>query len=157
MTGLLRLLLAYLCGWLRLSSHLVRETVWLRRLSTPSDHLLVSTTDQVPARSHMSNLPARTHMDHIEAPSTRSDETLGKTSRLSQIPCAIAKACFFTLVVAGLSGCSSMVYAPIAGALQPSREMSASASGAKTNPRTMAYRTADPIAQKIQESLRGIY
>src|SRR6476660_4710643 len=45
----------------------------------------------------------------------------------------------------------------IAGALQPSREISTSASGAPMNPRTMAYRTADPIAQKIQESLRGIY
>jgi hypothetical protein len=59
-------------------------------------------------------------MDHIlaplEAPLTRSDETVGKTSRLSQIPCAFAKACFFALVVAGLSDCSSMVYAPKAAA-----------------------------------------
>jgi murein L,D-transpeptidase YafK len=44
----------------------------------------------------------------------------------------------------------------MAGAL-PSREISASASGVPPNARTMAYRTADPIAQKIQESLRGIY
>ena len=55
-------------------------------------------------------------MDHIQAPLeallTRSDETAGKTSRLSKTPCAFAKTCFFTLVVAGLSGCSSMVYAP---------------------------------------------
>jgi murein L,D-transpeptidase YafK len=43
----------------------------------------------------------------------------------------------------------------IAGTLQPSREVSAS--GVPPNTRTMAYRTADPIAQKIQESLRGIY
>jgi hypothetical protein len=95
----------------------VRETVWLRRLSTPSDRLLVSTTDQVPARSHMgANLPARTHMDYVpappEAPLMRSGETAGKTSRLSQIQCLFLKACFFTLVVAGLSDCSSMVYAP---------------------------------------------
>ena len=46
---------------------------------------------------------------------------------------------------------------PIAGALQPSREISASASGVSPNSRTITYRTADPIAQKIQESLRGIY
>ena len=93
----------------------------------PSDHLLVPTTDQVPARSHIGNLPARTHpgplppsrhtghlparthMDHIlaalEAPLARSDDTVGKTSRLSQISCVLAKACFFTLVVAGLSVC----------------------------------------------------
>ena len=55
-------------------------------------------------------------MNHIlaplEAPLTRSDETVGKTSRLSQIRCLFLKACFFTLVVAGLSDCSSMVYAP---------------------------------------------
>ena len=55
-------------------------------------------------------------MDHIpaslEAPLTHSDETAGKTSRLGQISCVFAKACFFTLVVVGLSGCSSMVYAP---------------------------------------------
>ena len=43
---------------------------------------------------------------------THSDETAGKTSRLSQIPRVFAKACFLTLVVAGLSDCSSMVYAP---------------------------------------------
>ena len=62
------------------------------------------------------NPPARTHMDHIpaplEAPLTRSGETAGKTSRLSQIPCVFAKACFLTFVVASLSDCSSMVYAP---------------------------------------------
>ena len=43
---------------------------------------------------------------------TRSDKTAGKASRLSQISCVFAKACFFTLVVVGLSNCSSMVYAP---------------------------------------------
>jgi len=43
---------------------------------------------------------------------THSDETAGKTSRLSRIPRVFAKACFLTLVVAGLSDCSSMVYAP---------------------------------------------
>src|SRR5215468_3254087 len=43
----------------------------------------------------------------------------------------------------------------IAGALQPSRRISASA--VPPNTRTVAYRTADPIAQKILESLRGIY
>jgi len=48
----------------------------------------------------------------LEAPLTHSDETAGKTSRLSQIPRVFAKACFLTLVVAGLSDCSSMVYAP---------------------------------------------
>jgi len=46
---------------------------------------------------------------------------------------------------------------PIPSALQPSREIPASASGVPPNTRTTAYRTADPIAQKIQESLRGIY
>jgi murein L,D-transpeptidase YafK len=45
----------------------------------------------------------------------------------------------------------------IAGPLQPSREFSASASVVPPNKRAMAYRAADPIAQKIQESLRGIY
>jgi murein L,D-transpeptidase YafK len=44
---------------------------------------------------------------------------------------------------------------PIAGAQQPSREISASA--VPPNTRTIAYRTGDPIAQKIQENLRGIY
>jgi len=44
---------------------------------------------------------------------------------------------------------------PIAGTLQPSRETSASAVRPDTG--TIAYRTADPIAQKIEESLRGIY
>ena len=46
---------------------------------------------------------------------------------------------------------------PIAGVLRPSRVISASASGVPPNSRTTTYRTADPIAQKIQESLRGIY
>jgi murein L,D-transpeptidase YafK len=45
----------------------------------------------------------------------------------------------------------------IAGAPQLSREITASASAVPPNTRTIAYRTADPIAQKIQESLRGIY
>ena len=43
----------------------------------------------------------------------------------------------------------------VAGAPRPSREISASA--APPNTATIAYRTADPIAQKIKESLRGIY
>ena len=43
----------------------------------------------------------------------------------------------------------------IAGAPQQSREISASE--VPPNTRNIAYRTADPIAQKIQESLRGIY
>jgi murein L,D-transpeptidase YafK len=43
---------------------------------------------------------------------------------------------------------------PMAGVLQPSRETSASAGPPNTG--TMA-RTADPIAQKIAESLNGIY
>src|SRR5262249_60832734 len=43
----------------------------------------------------------------------------------------------------------------IAAAPQQSRETSASE--APPNTRNIAYRTADPIAQKIQESLRGIY
>jgi murein L,D-transpeptidase YafK len=44
---------------------------------------------------------------------------------------------------------------PIAGALQPSRE--ASAGAVPPDPGTTDYRTADPIAQQITESLRGIY
>jgi murein L,D-transpeptidase YafK len=48
----------------------------------------------------------------LETPLTRSEETLGKTSLLSQILYVFAKACFFTLVAADLSDCSSMVYAP---------------------------------------------
>jgi len=44
---------------------------------------------------------------------------------------------------------------PIADALQPSRETSASAVPQKTG--TIAYRTRDPIAPKVNESLRGIY
>jgi len=47
--------------------------------------------------------------------------------------------------------------APMANTLQPSREVSASASSVPPNTRIITYRTADPIAQKIQESLRGIY
>jgi hypothetical protein len=46
---------------------------------------------------------------------------------------------------------------PTAGAPQPSREISASAIGVPPNARAVAYRTADPIAHKIQENLRGIY
>jgi len=46
---------------------------------------------------------------------------------------------------------------PIAGAQQPAPEISASASAVPPNARTIAYRTGDPIAQKIQENLRGIY
>jgi murein L,D-transpeptidase YafK len=44
---------------------------------------------------------------------------------------------------------------PIAGASRTSREISASAVPPKTGP--IAYRAADPIAQKINESLRGLY
>jgi murein L,D-transpeptidase YafK len=44
---------------------------------------------------------------------------------------------------------------PIAGSLQPSR--GTFARGVPPDTGTMAYRTADPIAQKIKESLRGIY
>jgi murein L,D-transpeptidase YafK len=43
---------------------------------------------------------------------------------------------------------------PMAGALRPSREISASADPPKTG--TIEYRAPDPIAQKINESLRGI-
>jgi murein L,D-transpeptidase YafK len=46
---------------------------------------------------------------------------------------------------------------PIASALQSSGEISASASAVPPNARTIAYRTADPIAEKIKQSLRGIY
>ena len=48
---------------------------------------------------------------------------------------------------------------PIASALPPSREASAStsASTAPPNTGTVAYRTLDPIAQRIKEGLRGIY
>jgi murein L,D-transpeptidase YafK len=45
----------------------------------------------------------------------------------------------------------------IAGALQPSREISPIASEVPPNTKTIAFKTADPIAQKIEESLRGIY
>jgi murein L,D-transpeptidase YafK len=45
----------------------------------------------------------------------------------------------------------------VASAPQPSSEISASANAAAPNARTIAYRTADPIAEKIKESLRGIY
>src|SRR5262249_945682 len=45
----------------------------------------------------------------------------------------------------------------VASAPQPSSEISASASAAPPNTRTIAYRTADPIAEKIKDSLRGIY
>jgi murein L,D-transpeptidase YafK len=44
----------------------------------------------------------------------------------------------------------------VASAPQSSSEISASASAAAPNTRT-AYRTADPIAEKIKDSLRGIY
>jgi len=44
---------------------------------------------------------------------------------------------------------------PIADALQPSLVTSASAVPQKTG--TIAYRTRDPIAPKVNESLRGIY
>jgi murein L,D-transpeptidase YafK len=44
---------------------------------------------------------------------------------------------------------------PIAGALQASQ--SASISALPPNSRMVAYRTDDPIAQKIKENLRGIY
>jgi murein L,D-transpeptidase YafK len=44
---------------------------------------------------------------------------------------------------------------PLAGALQASQ--SASISAVSPNSGTVAYRTDDPIAQKLKESLRGIY
>jgi murein L,D-transpeptidase YafK len=44
---------------------------------------------------------------------------------------------------------------PIASVLPPSREASANAVSPNTG--TLAYRTLDPIAQKINEGLRGIY
>jgi murein L,D-transpeptidase YafK len=44
---------------------------------------------------------------------------------------------------------------PIAGTPAPSREISASALPPKTG--TIAYRSADPIGQKIRQDLRGIY
>jgi murein L,D-transpeptidase YafK len=46
---------------------------------------------------------------------------------------------------------------PIAGAPDPSREVAATANAIPPNARTVAYRTPDPIAEKIKESLRGIY
>jgi len=46
---------------------------------------------------------------------------------------------------------------PVAGTLQKSREISASASTVAPNTRTVANRAFDPIAQKIEETLRGIY
>jgi hypothetical protein len=126
---------------LRLSSHLVREIVWLLRLPTPRGRLLVSTTDQVPASRntghllacrHTDHLLARTHTGHLpapntghlpapnmghvqgppEAPLTCSDERAGRTLRLSQIASVVAKACFYALIISGLGGCSSMVHAP---------------------------------------------
>jgi murein L,D-transpeptidase YafK len=45
----------------------------------------------------------------------------------------------------------------IAGAREPSRQVAASANAVPPNTRTAAYRTADPIAEKIKDSLRGIY
>jgi murein L,D-transpeptidase YafK len=72
--------------------------------------------DHLPACRHTGHLPARTHMGHVpaplEAPLTRSAKTMGKTLRFSQIPSVFAKVCFFILIVTGLGGCSSMVYAP---------------------------------------------
>jgi murein L,D-transpeptidase YafK len=44
---------------------------------------------------------------------------------------------------------------PIAATPEPSREISASA--LPSNSGTIAYRSADPITQKIEEGLRGIY
>ena len=46
---------------------------------------------------------------------------------------------------------------PIAGTSEPSRHVSASANAVPPDTRTVAYRTADPIAEKINDSLRGIY
>jgi murein L,D-transpeptidase YafK len=46
---------------------------------------------------------------------------------------------------------------PIAGAPQPPRDISKTASVAEPNTRAVAYRIADPIAEKIKDSLRGIY
>jgi murein L,D-transpeptidase YafK len=67
----------------------------------------MSTKDQVPARNHTGHHPAP-----IEALSMRSDQTAGMTPCLSEIRRVFAKACFLILVVADLSGCSSMVYSP---------------------------------------------
>jgi murein L,D-transpeptidase YafK len=70
----------------------------------------------LPARIHPGHRPARIHIGHtqvpLEAQLTRSDETTGKILHFSQIPSVFAKACFFTLIVTGLCGCSSTVYAP---------------------------------------------
>jgi murein L,D-transpeptidase YafK len=55
----------------------------------------------------MGHIPAA-----LEAAQTRSDETAGATLRVSQIPSVFAKACFATLIVAGLAGCSTIEYAP---------------------------------------------
>ena len=45
----------------------MREIVRPRRLSTPSDRLLASTTDRVLARRHTDSLPARTHTGRLQA------------------------------------------------------------------------------------------
>ena len=112
----------------------MREIVGFRTLSTPSDRLVVSTTDQASRRNHMGNLQAHTHPGHLQAPThtghlparrhmghlpaalegelTRTDEMAGRTLRLSHIASVFAKACFFTLAVAALGGCSSVAYAP---------------------------------------------
>jgi murein L,D-transpeptidase YafK len=54
----------------------------------------------------------------LEAPLTRSHEGAGKTLRLSQIASVFAKACFATLIIAGLGGCSTVAYAPKAAAVR---------------------------------------
>ena len=88
------------------------------------------------ARTHTGRLPARRHTGHLLVhthtalpPPPNTGQVLatrvlgilegfvdvqrtGKTLRLNQIPSVFAKACFIPLVVAGLSGCSSMVNAP---------------------------------------------
>ena len=49
---------------------------------------------------------------------TCSDDRAGKTLRLRQIASVFAKACVLALVVAGLGGCSSVVYAPKTAAVR---------------------------------------
>jgi len=47
--------------------------------------------------------------------------------------------------------------AAVASVPEPSRGTSASASAVAPNKKTVAYRAADPLGQKIEQSLRGIY
>jgi hypothetical protein len=161
--------LIYLTSKARLRlSHPVREIVWLRRLSTPSDHPPVSTTDQVPARSPMGHCPARTHTSHLperrhtdhlpaprEAPLTCLDERAGKALGLSQIASVLAKSFFFALVVAVLGGCSSMVYAPKAavrtGTVRTSTLKQICSVRSSTFLQRMSRRRANSLSRRISE------